>query len=181
MVNAVASALITFFKTLAPPSEAQRLMRWLVGFIELQSGPALAAMTLYVVGGGALLLRDAGRMNLLALGNESAASLGVDVAALERRVFFAASLVVGAIVALTGLIGFVGLIVPHAVRTLVGPDNRRLLPVSALAGAAMLVTCDLGSRLVFRLLGDGIPVGAVTALLGVPLFLVILARGGRSR
>jgi iron complex transport system permease protein len=179
MVNAVASALITFFKTLAPPSEAQRLMRWLVGFIELQSGPALAAMTLYVLGGGVLLLRDAGRMNLLALGNESAASLGVDVTALERRVFLAASLVVGAIVAWTGLIGFVGLIVPHAVRGVVGPDNRRLLPMSALGGGVMLVACDLGSRLAFRLLEDTVPVGAVTALLGVPLFLVILVRGGR--
>jgi iron complex transport system permease protein len=179
MVNAVASALITFLKTLAPPTQAQRLMRWLVGFVELQSGPALVAMALYVAVGSLLLVRDAGRMNLLALGDESAASLGVDVEALERRVFLAASLVVGAIVALTGLIGFVGLIVPHAVRRLVGPDNRRVLPASALGGGALLVACDLGSRLAFRLVGDDIPVGAVTALIGVPLFLIILMRRGR--
>jgi iron complex transport system permease protein len=180
MVNAIASALITFLKTLAPPSRAQQLMRWLVGFIELPSGPALLAMVLYVGGGSALLLRDAGRMNLLALGDESASSLGVDVEALERRVFLAASLVVGAIVALTGLIGFVGLIVPHAVRQLCGPDHRRLLPASALGGGAMLVACDLGSRLAFRGLGTEPPVGAVTALLGGPLFLAILVRGGRG-
>jgi iron complex transport system permease protein len=105
--------------------------------------------------------------------------LGVDVEALERRVFFAASLVVGAIVAFTGLIGFVGLVVPHAVRRLVGPDNRRLLPLSALGGGSLLVACDLGSRLAFRLVGDDIPVGAVTALIGVPLFLFILVREGR--
>lgn len=177
MVNSIAAALVTFVKTLAPPWRAQQLMRWLVGFIELPTVAALVAMTVYVGVGCGLLLRDAGRMNLLALGDESAQTLGVDVRSLERRVFLAASCVVGAIVSLTGLIGFVGLVVPHALRRLLGPDHRRLLPLCFLGGAIMLVGCDLVSRLTLRLIGDQPPVGAVTALLGGPLFLLLLARG----
>ncbi|MBW2457968.1 MAG: iron chelate uptake ABC transporter family permease subunit, partial [Deltaproteobacteria bacterium] len=107
---------------------------------------------------------------------ESAETLGVDVAALERRVFIASSCIVGAIVSLTGLIGFVGLVVPHAVRRVTGPDHRRLLPLSALVGATMLVLCDLGSRVAFRALGTQLPVGAVTALIGGPVFLIMLTR-----
>jgi iron complex transport system permease protein len=123
-----------------------------------------------------VLLRDAGRLNVLALGDESAESLGVDVTRLERRVFVASSAVVGAIVSVTGLIGFVGLVVPHAVRGILGPDHRRLLPVSIGVGAALLVLCDLGTRLLFRVFGTQLPVGALTALLGGPAFLWLLTR-----
>ncbi|AKT42593.1 FecCD family ABC transporter permease [Chondromyces crocatus] len=179
MVNAIASALITFLKTLVSPSRAQQLLRWLVGFIELPSPTALAAVTIYVALGSAMLLRDAARLNLLALGDESAEALGLDVRALTRRVFFACSCVVGAIVSLTGLIGFVGLLVPHALRRLVGPDHRLLLPLSLLLGAALVCTCDLAARLLFRWLGTEPPVGAVTALLGGPVFLWILHREAR--
>ncbi|MBI4705567.1 MAG: iron ABC transporter permease [Deltaproteobacteria bacterium] len=179
MVNSVSAALVTFAKTLVAPAQAQQLLRWLVGFVELPTGLALGAVAAYVLAGCAWLGRDAGRMNLLALGDEAARTLGVDVPALERRVLLGASCVVGAIVSLTGLIGFVGLVVPHAVRRLFGPDHRRLLPVSFLAGAALLVLCDLGARLAFVPLGTEPPVGAVTALLGAPAFLVILRRGGQ--
>ena len=77
---------------------------------------------------------------------------------------------------LTGLIGFVGLVVPHALRRLIGPDHRALLPASMLVGAAMVLLCDLASRLLFRAIGTEVPVGAVTAMIGGPLFLVMLAR-----
>jgi iron complex transport system permease protein len=176
MVNFTASAIITFGKLLVPPSRAQLMLRWLVGFIELPTPTALVAVTAYVLLGCGLLMRDAGRMNVLALGDESAESLGVDVHALERRVFLWSSCIVGAIVSLTGLIGFVGLVVPHAVRRWIGPDHRRLMPVSILTGASMLVLCDLGSRLAFRLFGTQLPVGAVTAAIGGPMFLVMLTR-----
>jgi cobalamin transport system permease protein len=181
MVNSIAAALITVGKLLVPPARAQVMLRWLVGFVELPSAAALAITATWVVAGSSLLYRDAGRMNLLALGEESAESLGVDVRALERRVFLAASCVVGAIVSLTGLIGFVGLVVPHAVRRLLGPDHRRLLPIAFLAGAAMLVLCDLGTRLAFRVFGTQLPVGALTALVGGPVFLVMLVRTDAAR
>jgi iron complex transport system permease protein len=176
MVNSIAAALITFLKALVPPSRAQQLLRWLVGFVDLPHRPALLAAAVYVGVGCAVLLADAGRLNLLALGDETAETLGVDARALERRVFVASSCVIGAIVSLTGLIGFVGLVVPHAVRRIIGPDQRRVLPVSMLGGAAMLVGCDLVARLAFRSLGTEPPVGAVTAMIGGPAFLVMLKK-----
>ena len=179
MVNSIASALITAQKSLVSPSRAQHLMRWLTGFIDLSSPLALPLVAGYVALGVAVILADAGRLNLLALGDETAQTLGVDVRALERRVFLASSGVVGAIVSVTGLIGFVGLVVPHVVRRFVGPDHRRLLPCSILLGASSLVLCDLGARLVFLWVGDAPPVGAVTALIGGPAFLVLLRRSTR--
>ena len=178
LLNAIASALVTFLKTLVSPSTAQSMLRWLTGFVELPSTAALVATALYTLAGAAFLLYDAGRLNLLALGDDAAASLGVDVPRLERRVFFASSLLVGAVVATTGLIGFVGLVVPHAVRRLLGADQRQVLPLSYLWGALGLVLCDLLARLAFRVLGTEPPVGAVTALVGGPLFLWVLARRG---
>lgn len=180
MVNAVAAALITFLKTLVTPSRAQQLLRWLTGFIDLPTPAGLLAVTIYVAAGSAVLLRDAARLNVLSLGDDTAGTLGVDVRALERRVFLAASGVVGAIVSMTGLIGFVGLVVPHALRRLAGPDHRGLLPLSLAAGGAMVVGCDLLSRLAFRWLHTEPPVGAVTALAGGPLFLWMLRRSARD-
>ncbi|MDC3957255.1 FecCD family ABC transporter permease [Polyangium jinanense] len=178
MVNSMAAALITFLKALVPPSRAQQLLRWLVGFVDLPHVSSLLAALVYVGVGCFVLLLDAGRLNVLVLGDETAGTLGVDVRALERRTFIASSCVVGAIVSLTGLIGFVGLVVPHAVRRLIGPDQRRVLPVSLLSGATMLIGCDLVARLSFRSLGTEPPVGAVTALIGGPAFLVLLRRSG---
>jgi iron complex transport system permease protein len=177
VVNAFASAIITFVKTLVSASKAQELLFWLVGFLDVQSWREIAMVAVYAGAGAALLMRDAGRLNLLALGDEAAGGLGVDVRALERRTFFACSAVVGAIVSLTGLIGFVGLVVPHALRRVVGPDVRVLMPASFFAGGGLLVLCDLVSRLSFRWLHSEPPVGAVTALIGGPVFLVLLRRG----
>jgi iron complex transport system permease protein len=180
MVNAVASALITAQKTLVSPSRALQLLRWLTGAIDIPSPLSLLLVGGYVAAGVAVLLADAGRLNVLALGDETAETLGVDVRALERRIFLASSFVVGAIVSVTGMIGFVGLVVPHVVRRLGGPDHRRLLPFSILLGASALVLCDLVARLVLRWTGDALPVGAVTALLGAPVFLVLLRRSTRG-
>ena len=111
---------------------------------------------------------------LLALGDESAQQLGVDVERQKKVVLFATSLMVGAAVAAAGLIGFVGLIIPHLLRLVLGPDHRLLIPAAALAGAAFLVLCDTLAR---SLLGGGdLPVGAITALAGGPLFLWLLRR-----
>lgn len=177
VVNAMASAAITFLKTLVPDRVMQDMLFWLVGFLDTPASRAtLPLMAAYVAVGVAVLLADAGRLNLLALGNEGAGHLGVDVGALERRTLIACSLVVGAIVSVTGLIGFVGLIVPHALRRLMGPDVRGLLPAAIPAGGAALVVCDALSRLMFHALHTTPPVGAVTALIGGPLFLVLLQR-----
>lgn len=176
VVNAIASAAITFLKTIVSASKAQELLFWLMGFLELPRPAVLASVSAYVAIGTTILLRDAARLNLLALGDEQAAHLGVDVRALQLRTFFACSLVVGAIVSATGLIGFVGLVVPHALRSLYGPDVRKLIPASLIGGAATLVLCDLVARGTFRVFHTEPPVGAVTALLGGPMFLALLRR-----
>jgi iron complex transport system permease protein len=177
VVNAMTSAAITLVKTLVAASQAQEVLFWLTGFLDASIGGAqLGCVAVYVLAGSVSLLRDAGRLNLLSLGDEGALHLGVDVQALERRTFIACSVIVGAIVSVTGLIGFVGLIVPHALRRLFGPDARTLLPASLFAGGGVLVLCDLGSRVLFRWFHRELPVGAVTALLGGPLFLVLLRR-----
>lgn len=176
VVNAIASAAITFLKSVVSPSKAQELLFWLMGFLELPTKGTLAFVAAYVALGAGVLLADAARLNLLALGDEPAAHLGVDVRRLQVRTFFACSMVVGAIVSVTGLIGFVGLVVPHALRRSFGPDVRALLPASLFAGGATLVLCDLVSRTTFRFLHTEPPVGAVTALVGGPLFLLLLRR-----
>ena len=176
VVNAIASAAITFIKTLVSATKAQELLYWLMGFLDVPSTKALVCVAVYVALGAAVLLADAARLNVLALGDEPAQHLGIDVRALERRTFLVGSLVVGAIVSVTGLIGFIGLIVPHALRRVVGPDARVLLPASLFAGGIVLVACDLFSRTLFRVLHTEPPVGAITALVGGPIFLVLLRR-----
>ena len=176
IVNALCSAVITFLKTLVEASKAQELLFWLMGFLEVPATGELVAVAVIVAFGLAVLYADAGRFNLLALGRLPAAHLGVDVRRLELRALVSASVVVGAVVSLTGLIGFVGLIVPHAIRRLFGPDHRHVLPASALLGALTLVLCDVVARVSFRWLGTEPPVGAVTALIGCPAFLIVMVR-----
>jgi iron complex transport system permease protein len=176
VVNYVASSVITLVKILASASKAQEILFWLVGFLDVPPTAALAFVAAYAAIGGTVLIVDAGRLNLLALGDDTAGHLGVDVRALERRTFVACSIIVGAIVSVTGLIGFVGLVVPHALRRVLGPDTRALLPASLFTGGATLVACDMVTRVLFRVLHTEPPVGVVTALFGGPLFLFLLRR-----
>jgi iron complex transport system permease protein len=176
VVNAIASAAITFVKTLIVPAKAQELLFWLMGFLDVPSRASLVALAVYGGIGTAILLYDAARLNVLSLGDDAAEHLGIRVRVVEIRTLLASSLVVGAIVSVTGLIGFVGLIVPHVLRRLLGADTRVLMPASLGLGGAALVLCDLVSRGSFRWLHTEPPVGAVTALVGGPLFLFLLRR-----
>ena len=149
----------------------RQIFAFLLGGFEAATWPRLAiALPLVVVGVAGILWR-ARVLNGLMLGEEAAAHLGVDVRR-ERAILFAlGSLVTAAAVAVSGLVGFVGLVVPHVVRLVVGPSARAVLPLSIAAGACLLVLADLGARL----LGD-IPVGVVSALVGAPFFLFLLRR-----
>ena len=129
------------------------------------------------VAGWLILGACARDLHLLATGEESAASLGVDVPRTERMVFLASSLIVGIAASVGGAIGFVGLIVPHAARLLFGQDVRLLLPASFLLGAAFLVLADTLARVAIA--PSELPVGAITALLGGPVFLMLLRRQRR--
>ncbi len=174
--NAFVAGVITLMKLLVPAEQASRLTYWLVGAVGNESGATLAlGAALVGVSVAALVLLSA-RLNLLTLADEEAASLGLDVRRARAAVFFAASTATGAAVALGGMVGFVGLIVPHLVRRVVGPDHRLLVPASALFGAAFVVVADALARLAFLPLGTEPPVGAVTAFLGGPFFLWLLRR-----
>jgi iron complex transport system permease protein len=144
---------------------------WLMGSLASASWTDLAfAAPLVLVSFGLLLVRWR-RLNLLLLGEGQAAHLGVDVEREKLLLTALATLATSAVVAISGTIGFVGLVVPHVLRLAIGPDHRLLLPASALFGASLLALADLGARL-----AGGIPVGIVTALIGAPFFLWLLRR-----
>jgi iron complex transport system permease protein len=177
--NAFVAGVISLIKLLVPPEQASRLMYWLLGAVGYESPATIALGAVLIAAAVGVLVALSARLNLLTLGDEEAASLGLDVRRARAWVFFAASAATGAAVALAGMVGFVGLIVPHLVRRVVGPDHRVLVPASALFGAAFLVLADAGARLAFLSLETEPPVGAVTAFVGGPFFLWLLRRSAR--
>ncbi len=178
--NAFAGALIALVEALASPGEARALLFWLMGSLDDAAPAALGIVATYVGLGAILLVGLAPRLNLLALGDEAAASLGVGVERTRLLVYLAGALATGVVVSACGMIGFVGLVVPHALRLVLGPDNRILVPASLLGGGAFLVLCDLVARISYNAFGTEPPVGAITALAGAPFFLYLLRRERRS-
>ena len=180
ILNAIFSALIMFATSMMSPSRSFAITSWLMGTLTAPSYPALAILAMYVTGGGLMLLGQARALNVLTLGEESAKSLGVEVEKVKKTIFIVSALLTGAVVSASGLIGFIGMMVPHAVRMLVGPDHRILLPASVLAGGAFLTAADAVARSV--LAPSEIPVGVITALVGGPCFLYFLVyrKGGLS-
>jgi iron complex transport system permease protein len=172
--NAFASAAIVFLASSAGLAEGARIFLWLIGNLSDARAELAGTVAAFLALGLACALPFARSLNLLALGEEPAAQLGVPVEAVRRLLLVATSLMVGAAVSVSGLIGFVGLIIPHLLRLAIGPDHRLLVPASALGGAAFLVLCDTAARTL--LAGRELPVGAITALAGGPLFLLLLRR-----
>src|SRR5450759_6652 len=175
-LNAFFSSLILFIQYLADFSQTMRTVRWLMGDLDVGSyAPILAALpfTLLAFAVFAWLPRS---LNLLTLGADAASARGVDVLRTQRLAFFSASLATGAAVSLGGPVGFIGIIVPHLVRLLVGADHRVVLPASTLFGAAFLVVCDVAARTLIAPMV--LPVGILTAMIGGPFFLWLLIRRG---
>jgi iron complex transport system permease protein len=171
-LNAFFSALILFVQFLADDMQALRTLRWLMGDLDVSSyAPMLGGLPLLAAAFGAFvwIMRA---LNLLALGPEAAMTRGVDVHRIQRQAFFAASVATGAAVSIGGPIGFIGIVIPHLVRLLVGADHRLVLPSSAFFGAAFLVACDALARTALAPLE--IPVGVITAIVGGPFFLWML-------
>ena len=153
----------------------RQIFSYLLGSFENASWGELGGAVPIVAIGTALILVRARSLNGLLLGEEAALHLGVDVRRERAILLGLASLITAAAVSVSGLIGFVGLVVPHTVRILVGPNARLVLPLSALGGAILMVSADL----VARLLGE-IPVGVITAVLGAPFFLALLRQAQRG-
>lgn len=177
VVGAFAGALVSGILAVAEATGVRSAMLWLMGGLGGVGWAGVAALAAYAAPGLAVLARESRALNLLALGEEPARYLGTDVGRSKRRVYIAASLLTAAAVASSGIIGFVGLAVPHAVRILRGHDHRGLLPSAFVLGGAFLVVADAVARTVVAPIE--LPVGVITALVGVPLFAVLLRRSVR--
>jgi iron complex transport system permease protein len=176
-VNLIASAAVLAIQYMTDSSRAMQILRWIVGSLDVVGFDTVWRMLLFLAPCWIALLALSRELHLLAMGEESAGALGVNVERCEIAVHLICSLLVGVTVAVGGAIGFVGLIVPHAVRLLFGEDLRIVLPGSLLMGAAFLIAADLVARVAFRPVE--LPVGAVTALIGGPVFLWLLHRRQR--
>ncbi|MFN8427646.1 MAG: iron ABC transporter permease [Anaerolineales bacterium] len=172
-VSAFATSLMSFLM-LRSDGELRRAMNWLMGgSIQLGWSFTFAILPYLLIGLGALLF-SGHALNLLQFGDEQAQQLGLDVTRVKRIILIAASLATAAAVAFSGIIGFIGLIIPHLTRLWFGPDYRRLLPLSILGGATILLLCDTLARILIA--PQEIPVGIITALAGAPFFLWVLRR-----
>jgi len=177
VLNLIAAAGVLVIQYLADYTRALQILRWMIGSLDVVGFSLVWRMALFVLPGLVMLVVSARDLHLLAVDEETAISLGVDVRRVEKIIYASSSMVVGATVAVAGPIGFVGLIVPHAVRVLFGEDVRIVLPCSLLLGASFLVLADALARTVLG--GSELPVGAVTALAGGPTFLWLLRRRQR--
>lgn len=173
VVGAILLSLTTYLM-LRDADRLRAVFSWTVGNLALASWADLARALPYAVGGGALLYAFARGLDALQLGEETARTLGINARAVKIGVIAGASLATASAVAFVGIIGFVGLVAPHAMRRLGTPQHRVLLPASALAGAALLVFADLGARTLVR--PGELPVGVLTTLVGGPFFLWQLRR-----
>ncbi|MEU5687711.1 FecCD family ABC transporter permease [Streptomyces venezuelae] len=170
-------ALMSVLVFLAPNGQAARtVLFWLLGSLGSATWESLPLVTAAVLIAVVVLLRHSRSLDVLSLGDETAASLGVDADALRRGLFVLTAAVTGLIVAVSGAIGFVGLVLPHVVRIWVGSTHRRVLAVAPLAGACFMVWVDLVARTAFA--PEELPLGVITALIGVPVFVVLMRRRG---
>lgn len=173
-VNAMAGAALGMLTYMASAPALRGLTFWLLGSFAQAGWQSLALAVPVMIVASLCILREARGLNALLLGEREAAHLGVPVQTLTRRLMVWVALAVGAAVAVTGIIGFVGLVVPHVVRLVTGPDHRRLLPATGFAGGALLIGADTLARTAAA--PAELPVGVLTALLGGPFFLWLLLR-----
>ncbi|WAH61246.1 iron ABC transporter permease [Pseudomonas silvicola] len=174
-LTALASSAVGLFTYLADDATLRTLTFWNLGSLNGASYQRLWPLLLIALGVALWLPRRAEALNALLLGESEARHLGIEVERLKRELVLCTALGVGAAVAAAGLIGFVGLVVPHLVRQVAGPDHRVLLPASLLAGASLVLFADLIARM--ALAPAELPIGIVTAFLGAPFFLYLLVRG----
>lgn len=173
IVSSVCSSLLMFLISIAPVEGMHSILWWMLGSLDVSSN-ALLVMTAVIVAGGCVgIWLLAPELNALTLGHDMAHYLGIRVRLAIGLGLLLATLITAAVVSIAGLIGFVGLIVPHAMRALVGPDHRRLIPAVALGGGAFLALCDALAR---SFMAAELPVGVITAMVGGPFFLILLRK-----
>jgi iron complex transport system permease protein len=174
VVNLISAAAVVAIQYVADPNGALRILRWMIGSLDVVGLEPIGQMLILLAPGWIVLLAFSRQLHLLAIDEDTAVTLGVNVARCESAVHALCSLLIGVTAATGGTIGFVGLIVPHAVRLMFGEDLRIVLPGSFLLGGAFLVLADALARTVLP--SGELPVGAITGLLGGPAFLWLLRR-----
>lgn len=162
----------------ASRDQAQRIIFWTMGSMTGSSWQTVTVMLPFILIGSIVLILNGKNLNILSTGDETAVSLGINAALLKKLLLIVASMITAISVCFCGTIGFVGLIVPHAVRFITGPNHKRLMPVSALTGAIFLILCDTAARTIFA--PTELPIGIITSLLGVPFFISLLIRSKRK-
>jgi iron complex transport system permease protein len=172
ILNAIFSALIMFITSIMEPNRSFSMMTWLMGTLTAPVDETLLAFSIYIAICLGLLFTQVGVLNIMTLGEEPARSLGIDTERTKRNILMIAALVTGAVVSLSGMIGFIGMVVPHAMRLMLGADHRLLLPASAMGGGMFLMTADTLARSLFA--PSELPVGIMTALAGGPFFIYLL-------
>lgn len=176
--GALFTSLLSIVKYLADPyNQLPAIVYWLMGGLTLVDAGVIRNTAIPVVIGVGLVISLSGYLNVLSMGDEEARAMGVPVERIRIILIVIATMLSAITVVLAGMVGWVGLIIPHISRMIVGPDNRVLIPVSALVGALYLVAVDDVSRLLFT---TEIPLGIITSLVGIPFFAVVLKRAGRG-
>lgn len=178
MMNAFCGAIIMFLISMSQTAQVHQILFWLMGDFTMFSSERLPVLLTLLPCFG-LIFVLARPMNLLLAGHDSAAALGINVQRVSLILLVTTTFMVSIVVCQSGLVGFVGLVVPHILRMLLGPDHRLLIPASILGGGAYLILCDLLAR-TLPMTGE-MPVGIVTALIGAPLFIVLLWRSRQCR
>lgn len=172
IVSIALSALTLFLISVGSAERLHSEIWWLWGSLSV-SDPRLLALVGILVAAGTLAIYLLSReLNAISLGEEEALHLGIETERLKKSVFFVTSLVTAAVICVCGTIGFVGLIIPHAMRRVTGPDHRVLIPASSAAGGIFIVLCDLAGRTLFAPME--IPIGVITAAIGAPVFIILL-------
>ncbi|MBC8473685.1 MAG: iron ABC transporter permease [Candidatus Omnitrophica bacterium] len=175
LVNAFFSSLMMFFISNISSAKVHSVIWWLLGNLQVYKGMPVTIVTGAVIFGFFVTVFFSKDMNAMSLGEEEAMHLGVNIERVKKILLLIAALVTSVIVSTCGIIGFVGLMIPHIVRRMLGPDHRSLVIGSFLMGGLFLLLCDIGSRLILSGPSD-IPIGVVTAFIGVPFFVYILRK-----
>ena len=173
-INAVAGAIISFLVYLAPTTSREQIIFWQMGSLNGSQWKHVFVVAPIIIVGAAISLRIGGQLDVLALGEKAAGHIGINVSRLRITAIGASTLLTAGAVAYAGLIGFVGLIVPHLLRGITGPANKALIPASALAGAVLIGLSDIAARTLIPF--ADLPIGIFTALVGGPTFFILLRR-----
>lgn len=174
IISTFISAVISLIISLSDQEDMRQILYWLMGSVGMRGWDHLQLFVPFFIVGSLIVLFHYRELNALAIGEESAQHIGVDVARKKKWILIGASLLTGAAVAVSGSIGFVGLVIPHLIRLLTGPNHRHVLPLSLLCGGAYLVIADMFARTVIA--PEDLPIGVITALIGAPLFAILLMR-----